>query len=222
MNSAKSLKNISTLIFDLDGTISDPRLGIFRCINHALSSHGFSEVSAEVVAAEIGPPLDETFSRFRPEADRSVIESLIMNYRERYGEVGYSENEMYPGVAEALQALSGQGARMGVCTSKRKDFAEKILSMFGLLNHFSFVDGGDVGIKKREQLSALLQSDQIDRFAVMIGDREVDISSAKSNGLRSVGVLWGFGDMNELYRAGPNVILSSAGELAQLTYGYLI
>lgn len=176
------LQNVSTLIFDLDGTISDPRLGIFRCINHALSSYGFSEVSEELVSAEIGPPLDETFSKFQPEADRSVIESLIIKYRERYAEVGYYENEIYPGMAEALQALSIQGVRMGVCTSKRKDFAEKILSMFGLLNHFSFVDGGDVGIKKREQLSALLQSDQIDRSAVMIGDREVDISSAKSMG----------------------------------------
>ena len=208
-------QNVSTLIFDLDGTISDPILGICRCINHALRFYGFSEVSAELVAAEIGPPLDETFNKFKPGADPSVVASLVYKYRERYAEIGYSENEIYPGVAGAIQALSDGGVRMGVCTSKRKDFAEKILSMFGLLSLFSFVDGGDVGVKKRDQISTLIQDGKIDQSAVMIGDREVDISSAKANGLRSVGVLWGFGDEKELIGAGANVILSSTSELGQ-------
>ena len=210
------LQNVSTLIFDLDGTISDPSLGIFRCVNYALSLHGFPEVSEEQVAAEIGPPPNDTFRKFQPEADHLTIESLIAKYRERYAEVGCSENEIYPGVTEALQSLPSQGMRMGVCTAKRKDFAEKILYMFGLMSFFSFVDGGDVGIKKREQLSELLQSGEIDHSAVMIGDRSVDVSSAKSNELRSVGVLWGFGDINELKGAGANVILNSTSELGQL------
>ena len=105
---------------------------------------------------------------------------------------------------------------MGVCTSKRRDFAEKILAMFGMLTHFRFVDGGDIGIEKREQLAGLLQSTAIDRAAVMIGDRAVDISSAKANGLRSAGVLWGFGDLPELQGAGADVILRGTNELAQL------
>lgn len=211
------MKNISTLIFDLDGTISNPSLGIFRCINYALRAHGEPEVSEEQVAAEIGPPLDEAFKKFRPEADQTEIESLVAKYRERYAEVGYSENLAYPGVLDALQTLSARGVRMGVCTSKRRDFAEKILSMFGVLDYFSFVDGGDVGIKKRHQLSALLRTDQIDISAVMIGDRAVDISSAHANGLRSVGVLWGFGDLSELSAAGANIILGHAGELEALS-----
>jgi hypothetical protein len=119
------LQNVSTLIFDLDGTISDPILGIYRCINHALRYYGFSEVSVELVPAEIGPPLDETFNKFKPGADQSVVANLVSKYRERYAEIGYSENEIYPGLAGALQALSDGGVRMGVCTSKRKDFAEK-------------------------------------------------------------------------------------------------
>ena len=85
-----------------------------------------------------------------------------------------------PGVPESLKELSAGGLPMGVCTSKRKDFAEKILAMFGVLSHFRFVDGSDIGIKKREQLAGLLQSTAIDHAAVMIGDREVDISSAQS------------------------------------------
>lgn len=210
------MQNVNTLIFDLDGTISDPSLGICKCVNYALRSHGFLEVLEGAVVAEIGPPIDETFSKFQPQADQEVIARLISKYRERYAEVGYSENEIYPRVAEAFQALSERGVRMGVCTSKRKDFAEKILSLFGLLPLLSFVDGGDVGIKKREQLAGLLLAGEIDQSAVMIGDRAVDISAAKANGLRSVGVLWGFGDKSELERAGADVILSGTNELRQL------
>lgn len=148
MPSDSALENISTVIFDLDGTISDPSLGIFRSFNHALKAHGYSEVSEERVAAEIGPPLDETFKSFLPEASRAEIEALIVKYRERYAKVGYSENVIYPGMSEAIRELCSRGLRMGVCTSKRRDFAERILSMFGLLEYFSFVDGGDIGIKK--------------------------------------------------------------------------
>jgi phosphoglycolate phosphatase len=105
---------------------------------------------------------------------------------------------------------------MGVCTAKRRDFAEKILAMFGVLSHFRFVDGGDIGITKRAQLAGLLQSTAIDHAAVMIGDRAVDIASAKANGLRSVGVLWGFGALAELQGAGADVILRGTHELGQL------
>ena len=212
-----TMKNISTLIFDLDGTISDPSTGIFSSINHALKALGYSEVSAERVVAEIGPPIDETFKKFEPEASQAEIAELVVKYRERYATVGYSENEIYPGVAEVIRALRARGLRMGVCTSKRRDFAERILAMFGLLKYFSFVDGGDIGIKKQDQLAGLLKTGQIDTSAVMIGDRDIDILSAKFNGLRSVGVLWGFGDRNELSLAGANLILSTTKEIELLS-----
>jgi len=207
---------MSSFIFDLDGTISDPSLGIFRCVNHALRSHGFPEVSRKAVAAQIGPPLDEIFKRFRPDAGQAVIASLIASYRQRYAEAGYAENELYPAIPDVLRHLAGRGVRMGVCTSKRRDFADRILSMFGLAFHFSFVDGGDIGIKKHDQLAGLVKSGLIGRSAVMIGDREVDISAAKANGLRSVGVLWGFGDIDELLGAGADYIVADPRELGQL------
>jgi phosphoglycolate phosphatase len=210
------LGDASSFIFDLDGTISDPSLGISRCFNYALRHHDFPEISPGLIAAEIGPPLDETFEKFQPQVDRSIITSLVAKYRERYADIGYSENQLYPGVSEAILALRERGMLLGVCTSKRRDFAEKILSMFGLLEHFSFVDGGDVGIKKRDQLSGLLQAETIGPSAVMIGDRAVDISAARANGLHSAGVLWGFGDMAELSRAGADAILRTTGEIAQL------
>jgi phosphoglycolate phosphatase len=210
------LQNISTLIFDLDGTISDPRLGIGRCLNYALHAHGFPAVSVEHVAAAIGAQLDAALGTCCPDADHATRASLVATYRARYAAVGYAENTMYPGVPEALMALSAAGMPMGVCTAKRSDFAEKILAMFGVRSHFRFVDGGDIGITKRAQLAGLLQSTAIDQAAVMIGDRAVDILSAKANGLRSVGVLWGFGDLAELQGAGADVILSSTNELGQL------
>lgn len=216
------MQNVSTLIFDLDGTLSDPSLGIFRCINHALRSHGFPEVARAAVAAQIGPPLDEIFKYFLPEAGQALISNLISTYRQRYADAGYAENELYPGVPDVLRELSGRGVRVGVCTSKRKDFAHKILSMFDLVSHFSFVDGGDIGIRKQDQLAGLLRSGTIDRQAVMTGDREVDISAAKANGLRSVGVLWGFGDMNELSEAGADLIIGAPGELGQLVQGEVV
>ena len=216
MSIGSNLQNISTLIFDLDGTISDPSLGIGRCVNYALQAHGFPEISVDQVAAAIGPQLDEALSKFCPGADQATRSSLVAKYRERYAEVGYSENTIYPGVHESLMELSAGGMLMGVCTSKRRDFAERILAMFGVLSHFQFVDGGDIGVKKREQLAGLLQSTAIDHSAVMIGDRAVDISSAKANGLRSVAVLWGFGDLAELHGAGADIVLRRTNELAQL------
>lgn len=210
------MQNVSTLIFDLDGTISDPSMGVHRCMNHALRFYGFPEVSERTAFATIGPPLDEAFSQFQPNANEQVIANLIAKYRERYAELGYAENQIYSGVVDTLNGLTARGVRMGVCTSKRVDFAEKILSMFGLLDFFSFVSGGDIGIKKYQQLAGLLESGEINRTSVMVGDREVDISAAKANGLRSVGVLWGFGDRDELEQAGADVILSQIYELSQI------
>lgn len=216
MPSWETLQNISTLVFDLDGTISDPSLGIGRCFNYALTSHGFNEVSETQVAATIGPPLDEAFSDLCPGVDQATILSLIRKYRERYADVGYTENHIYPDVAELLLTLYESGLQMGVCTSKRRDFAEKILSLFEVLPYFRFVDGGDVGIKKHDQLAGLLHRQEIDGSAIMIGDRAVDITAAKFNGLRSVGVLWGFGNLGELQKAGADVIFSNTSQLRQL------
>ncbi len=206
----------STVIFDLDGTLSDPSLGIVRCFNHALQTHGFTTVSERMIEREIGPPLDETFKKLVPGVDDASVTELITSYRERYADEGYAENKMYPGVPDALKELSDSRIPLGVCTSKRADFAEKILSLFGLKEYFSFVDGGDVGITKASQLAGLLHSKAIDGGAVMVGDRAIDIWSAQTNGLRSIGVLWGFGDYAELSAASPSYILDKVEELPRV------
>ena len=203
----------TTLVLDLDGTISDPSLGITRCFNHALKSHGFRMLSNSAIAKEIGPPLDETFIKLAPGISMSDVTSLVSTYRDRYSDIGFSENTVYPKIPLVLEQLKNSDLRLGVCTSKRRVFAEKILSLFGLSEYFDFVDGGDIGVTKESQLAGLIDSRVIDNQAIMVGDRSIDIESAKENGLRSIGVLWGFGDYKELSEASPSCILKKVTEL---------
>lgn len=206
----------TTLVLDLDGTISDPSLGITRCFNHALKIHGFYGIPDKTITEAIGPPLDETFLKLVPDVDPSHISSLVATYRERYAEFGYAENLIYQDIPATLTQLQDAGIRLGVCTSKRRDFAEKILSLFKILDLFDFVDGGDIGITKKEQLSGLLEHGLIDDDAIMVGDRAIDIVSAKENGLRSIGVLWGFGSHEELSMALPTRIIDKVTELSNI------
>ena len=109
---SKSSPAFSHIVFDLDGTISDPLVGIWRSINHALSSFGYPELGREEAAVCIGPPLDESFARISQSPSPAHIADLVARFRERYADVGYAENQLYPGVAEALEALSARGARL--------------------------------------------------------------------------------------------------------------
>jgi phosphoglycolate phosphatase len=210
---------VAALIFDLDGTLSDPAVGIGRSLNYALDAFGYRTLSAGEVSRYVGPPLDRAFREIVPDASPDTVLALVAKYRERYRDVGYAENTLYPGIADALARLSSHGVRMGVCTSKRRDFADKILERFGLRQHFTFVDGGDVGIGKGDQLRALLELGTVRPTSTMIGDRAVDIEAARANGLGAVGVLWGHGTKAELLGAGPDRLLESPVELAGLQGG---
>jgi len=197
------MQTTRVLVFDLDGTLTDPVTGICRSMNYSLEASGYPALSEREVARFIGPPIECTFREITGETSDERIAAIIARFRERYGRAGYAENTLYPGIFETITGLSDRGARMGVCTSKRTDFAEKILEMFGLRDCFSFVRWGDVGIRKAEQLGGLLRDGSIDRTAVMIGDRAVDILAARANGLLPVGVLRGYGSREELREAGP-------------------
>ena len=205
------------LVFDLDGTISDPKEGIVRSINYSLEHHGFDSRCEEDIAIHIGPPLDKTFSLLIQREDKSLISSLVTKYRERYSTVGYSENVLYDGVRESLFALHKTGnCRLGICTSKRADFAKKILEMFGLLDLFVFVNGGDVVIEKWQQLEKLLNDRTITTNSLMIGDRFVDLTAAHRNHLHSAGVLWGYGSKDELDKQKPKYIFEQPKQLIDL------
>jgi phosphoglycolate phosphatase len=204
------------VLLDLDGTISDPLVGIVRSINYALAHFGHAELEAHEIAIHIGPPLDQAFRAITGIQSAAELSAYVAKYRERYADVGYSENTLYPGIAETLAALTEAGVPLGVCTSKRADFAERILDMFGLRSFFRFVDGGDVGIHKWQQIEALLARGRVSGSTVMVGDRAVDLIAAHRNGLPAAGVLWGHGSRAELEAERPRYLLSSPAQLLSL------
>jgi phosphoglycolate phosphatase len=143
-------------IFDLDGTISDPVVGIGRSLNHALEYFGYPHIKESEVSQYVGPPLDQTFESIVGSASSEQVAALVSKYRERYADIGFSENVIYPDIPEVLRALEGSGIPIGLCTSKRADFADRILELFGIREHFRFISGGDIGIRKSDQLAHLL------------------------------------------------------------------
>jgi phosphoglycolate phosphatase len=205
-------------IFDLDGTLSDPSIGIGRSLNHALQHYGHSPIAEADVSHFVGPPLDETFRSLVPDSSPDHIAALVAKYRERYAAVGYSENVVYPGIPDALEALAAADVPLGVCTSKRADFAGDILDLFGLRQYFSFVSGGDTGIRKADQLASLINDGVVARSSTMIGDRAIDIVAAKSHRLGSVAVLWGHGSIEELEAVSPDTLLRYPHELLALAH----
>lgn len=209
----RSMNRSPSYVFDLDGTISDPIVGIARSLNYALESFGHPIIADAQVARFVGPPLDQSFrSIVGPVAHEHVV-ALVSKYRERYADIGFSENVLYPGILETLRHLAAAGVQLGLCTSKPEGLAEKILCHFGIRDHFRFISGGDIGVSKVDQLASLIEQDLIGLPSCMIGDRAIDIVAAKSNRLTSVGALWGYGSLEELHAAFPDLLLSSPCQL---------
>ncbi len=204
------------LVFDLDGTLTDPALGFTRSINYSLVAHGIDPLEEENLKRFIGPPLDGAFREILHLDQDMDVSSFVSKYRERYSEVGFSENTLYEGIPDVLLTLRGLGFKLGVCTSKRVDFAERILTLFDIRHHFDFVNGAEVGVKKSSQLKELLNQNFINTDSIMIGDRHVDIEAAKMNSMRSVGVLYGYGSKQEIEKANPEWIAIDPKELLNI------
>jgi len=204
------------LLFDLDGTLTDPLPGMAASINHALKLCGYPQVPVESLAQYVGPPLEGTFRALVPGVDESTENMLIEHYRDRYRALGYRENSIYPGIEALLGRLKISGQRLGVCTAKPESIARQVLEHFALTKFFGFVSGGGIGIRKDQQLEQLLQAGTIDQTAVMIGDRNVDMIAAKSNGLTGCGVLWGYGGAEELAAGGATLTVESPDQLLRL------
>jgi phosphoglycolate phosphatase len=204
------------VLFDLDGTISDPLEGIGRSINYALVHFGYEPLQLSELTKYVGPPLDEIFKEITGNETNSEV--LVAKYRERYGDIGYSENMLYPGVAEALLKINEANVPIALCTSKRQDFATRILEMFGIIHYFKFINGGDVGVSKSQQIESLLLQRQVSEYTVMVGDRAVDMIAAHENGLKAGGVLWGYGSHSELLNEAPLYLFNSPSDLIQLAH----
>ena len=205
----------STMIFDLDGTLSDPALGVVRCTNFALTSFDLSPRADHEITRHIGPPFEHTLALLSASDDEAHIAALAARYRERYAEFGFQENTLYPGVRETLAALKRRGSRLGVCTSKLIHYAIKILEMFDLIPFFDFISGPTATETKSQQLRELLHDKTIDPEALMIGDRPIGLQAAHDNQLQSAGVIWGYGDRRELESEQPAFLFASFPELFQ-------
>ena len=195
----------TTLLFDLDGTLTDNYAGIAASIVHALGRLDRPAPDAAALRACVGPPLRGSFARFLGTTEPALIERAIAHYRERYAEVGWRENVAYDGAGEALAALHARGARMFLCTSKPTVFATRIVRHFGFDAYLHGVYGADLDgalDDKATLLSHLVAIERIDpRTATMIGDRANDIRAAHANRVRAVGALWGYGSREELAEA---------------------
>lgn len=204
-------------LFDLDGTLTDPGVGITNSVAYALKSYGITVEDRTSLYSFIGPPLKESFERFYGFSPEQADEA-VGKYREYFGEKGLMENKAYDGILPMLEELKGKGARLLVATSKPTCYAREILENFGMLSCFEFVAGSNLDgsrVKKDEVIAYALQEMGICCLeeAVMIGDREHDIIGAKKCGISSIGVLYGYGSREELEKHGADRIVESVGEL---------
>ena len=197
---------MKAILFDLDGTLTDPREGITRSIAYALERMGVAPPPLDALTFAIGPPLRRSLAQLLGDDTPAAVERALALYRERFADVGLFENAVYDGVGAALAALTGSGATLVVATSKPRVYAERIIRHFALDAHFKAIHGCELdGTRedKRDLLAHLLPHHGFDaRHAVMIGDRGVDMIAARHHGLAALGALWGYGSREELAQAG--------------------
>lgn len=200
----------NTVLFDLDGTLTDPALGITNSVAHALRKWGIDVPHRTELYKFIGPPLHESFSKYYG-FSKEDAEKSVEYYREHFATKGLFENSVYDGVCEMLAELKSREKRLIVATSKPEVFSKRILEHFELDGYFDFLAGATLDssrVKKADVIEYALESCKIDDVSdvIMIGDREHDVLGAAHFGIDSVGVLYGYGSREELTAAGATYI----------------
>lgn len=208
------------LFFDLDGTVIDPMQGITRSVAYALNHFGIVVNDLRELCPFIGPPLKDSFMEFY-QFTEAQAEEAVKKYRERYSETGLYENEVYPGMAELLEQARRKGYQLMMATSKPDVFAGLILKHFHLDGYFSFVGGSGLDgsrYTKSDVIEYVIRENGITDLSkiVMIGDRKHDIIGAKAVGIDSIGVLYGYGDREELTTVGADYIVEDIAGLGEL------
>ena len=208
-----------TLLFDLDGTLTDNFEGIANCIRYALERMDVPDPGIAELRACVGPPLRETLPRLIGKTDAATTERALALYRERYSQRGWQENAVYDGVPDMLAAAVRASPRVFLCTTKPQPYAEKIVAHFGLAGFLSGVYGTSLDGNlddKADLLAHLLASEGLQgEHCLMIGDRRHDVRAAQVNGARSLGVLWGYGSRAELVAAGVEALIEAPAEFSR-------
>jgi phosphoglycolate phosphatase len=208
---------IKNILFDLDGTLTNPGEGITRCLQYALCELGIECPAPAELHIHIGPPIRNALSIILKTTDESLIEEALRIYRVRFSETGIYENEVYDGVPEMLAALRASSRRLYVATAKPLVFTEKILKHFHLTNYFDGIYGSELSghlDNKVDLIRHILKSSELSPLeTLMVGDRMYDIFGAKENGCMSLGVTYGYGSEEELRSAGADMLCYSPEEI---------
>ncbi len=231
------------ILFDLDGTLTDPKVGITTCVQYALKSFGIEENDLDKLTPFIGPPLMDSYKEFYGFTEEQA-QIGVEKYRERFSKIGWMENEIYPGVLDMLKILTDKGVKLAVASSKPEVYVEKILKHFGIYEYFSVVAGASLDgsridknavmryafekmgiLKCREvedaSISAteenLLSQDEKEILkschCAMVGDRKFDVEGAKTFGVTSVAVAYGYAPEGELEKCEPDYLVKTIAEL---------
>ena len=205
-----------TILFDLDGTLTDSGEGIINCALLALEHYGIHVADRNAMRVFVGPPLHESFVKFGvPEEE---AENAIAIYRSRYIPIGAYENVPYPGIRELLERLKNEGHQLYVATSKPEEMSKKILAHFDLAQYFEIICGAsmDTSRSSKDQVIAYLL-EQTGRKAdtIMVGDTKFDVLGARAHGIPTVGVSWGYGEVADMQNAGALCVVDTMEELYQ-------
>ena len=211
-------------MFDLDGTLTDPKEGITKSVRHALDHYGIQVDDLDTLTPFIGPPLTDSYKKYYGFSDEQAWEGVLV-YREYFSERGWHENKEYPGIKEMLDALKAAGRVLLVATSKPEEFARKILEHFGMAGYFDFIGGADMDetrVRKADVIRYVLGQYGLDASretlarCVMVGDREHDVLGARECGMDCVGVLYGYGDRQEMDGCRPAWTADTVDDLKDL------
>lgn len=208
-----------TVLFDLDGTLTDSAEGILRSVDYALEHMGYPPVPEHQRRLYVGPPLLESFQKLNGMTPEQSLEGVRL-FRERYNKIGWTENRVYAGIPRMLRALKAQGVRLAVATAKPVAFAEQVIEHFGLMPYFDCVSSAPMdesGLPKEELIRRALTGN--DGRIAMVGDRLYDMEGAKRAGVAAIGALYGYGSREELERAGADVVCDSVDALSMALLG---
>lgn len=207
------------ILFDLDGTLTDPEEGITKCVSYALEKMGLGTWERSRLRCFIGPPLKEQFMEFCGISEDRA-EQAVEKYRERYRDTGIFENRAYPGIVPLLEKLVGRGMRLVIATSKPEVFARRILEAYGMEPYFREIVGSELDGRRTDKAQVIEEAlgrmgvSREDRGRVlMVGDRKHDIAGAKRCGIASLGVRFGYAGEGELEEAGADWIVDTVEEL---------